>query len=315
EAQQTTDYKITDGQTIAKIYVTQGQTVAAGDVLFEYDVTEAKNNVQLANLDIEGLNQQIAALSPNASDPYTKIEIIQLQTQIEAKRMEIQGYQQQISQSVVKSSVSGIVKAVNESGYNSQGMEAPIVSVMESGEYRVKCKINEQQFYLINVGDPVIVRSRVDETKTWKGTVSKIETEPTTSDNNDMYYYGGGGGDTASQYPFYVALESTDGLMLGQHVIVEPMNGDEPAAEGLWVDQSLFVMDDNGSCYVWVAEKGKLVKRKVEIGMTNDENYTYQVLSGLELSDLVAWPDDTYKEGMKVIDSSSMSVFDGAEVG
>ena len=74
-------------------------------------------------------------------------------------------------------------------------------------------------------------------------------------------------------------------------------------------------MDDNGSCYVWVAEKGKLVKRKVEIGMTNDENYTYQVLSGLELSDLVAWPDDTYKEGMKVIDSSSMSVFDGAEVG
>ncbi|MBQ7703202.1 MAG: biotin/lipoyl-binding protein, partial [Firmicutes bacterium] len=169
EAQQTTDYKLANGQTIAKIYVTQGQTVNAGDVLFEYDVTEARNNVQMANLDIEGLNQQIAALQPNASDPYTKIEIIQLQTQIEGKRMEIKGYQQEIDQSVVKASVSGIVKAVNESGYNSQGMEAPIVSVMESGEYRVKCKINEQQFSLINVGDPVIVRSRVDETQTWKG--------------------------------------------------------------------------------------------------------------------------------------------------
>ena len=305
EAQQTTDYKIVDGQKVAKIYVTQGQTVAAGDVLFEYDVTDAKNSVRMANLEIEGLNQQINALSGSASDPSVKIEIIQLQTEIESKRMEIQGYQQQIDQSIVRTNVSGIVKSVNESGYDSQGMEAPLVSVMESGEYRVKCKINEQQIYLINIGTPVVVRSRVDETKTWKGTVSKIETEPVSSGDSDMYY-GGGGGDTASQYPFYVTLESTDGLMLGQHVIVEPDLGDGER-DGLWVDQSLFAMDDDGNYFVWVAEKGKLKKREVEIGMSDEENYTFQVLSGLELSDMVAWPDDTYKEGMKVTDASAMT--------
>ena len=303
EAQQTTDYKLLEGQKISKIYVTQGQTVAAGDVLFEYDVNEARNNVKMANLEIEGLNQQINALSGSASDPSVKIEIIQLQTEIESKKMEIQGYQQQIDQSQVKTTVSGIVKTVNESGLDSQGMDAPIVSVMESGEYRVKCKINEQQIYLINVGTPVIVRSRVDETKTWKGTVTSIETEPQNSNQNEMYY-GGGGGDTASQYPFYVTLESTDGLMLGQHVIVEPSDG-QSEREGLWVDQSLFAMDDDGNLFVWVAEKGKLKKREVEIGMTDEENFTYQVLSGLELSDMIAWPDDTYKEGMKVIDSSA----------
>lgn len=306
EAQQTQDYKRAEGQTISKIYVTQGQTVSAGDALFEYDVTEAKNNVQMANLEIEGLNQQINALSGSASDPNIKIEIIQLQTEIESKRMEIRGYQQQIDQSVVKSSVSGIVKAVNESGYDNQGMEAPIVSVMESGEYRIKCKINEQQISLINVGDPVIVRSRVDETKTWTGTVTKIETEPANSNSNEMYY-GGGGGDTASQYPFYVTLESTEGLMLGQHVIVEPDSGEGGHKEGLWVDQSLIVMNDDGTYYAWVGENGKLRKRTVEIGETDDEAFTYQVLSGLTMNDLIAWPDETYREGMKVIDTASMS--------
>ena len=312
EAQQTQDYKKLEGQTISKIYVTQGQTVNAGDALFEYDVTEARNNMQMTNLEIEGLNQQINALSGSASDPNVKIEIIQLQTEIQSKRMEIQGYQQQIDQSVVKTSFSGIVKSVSESGYDSQGMEAPIVSVMESGEYRIKCKINEQQIHLINVGDPVTVRSRVDETKTWTGKVTKIETEPASSNQNDMYY-GGGGGETASQYPFYVALDTTEGLMLGQHVIVEPGSVEGGSKEGLWVDQSLIVMDEDGTFYAWVGENGKLKKRIVEIGDIDDENFTFQVLSGLSMSDMVAWPDDTYQEGMKVMEMSSMSISEDME--
>ena len=49
----------------------------------------------------------------------------------------------------------------------------------------------------------------------------------------------------------------------------------------------------------WVSEKGKLKKRKVELGKTDEETSTTKIKSGLSEDDYIAWADDTYKEGMK----------------
>ena len=53
--------------------------------------------------------------------------------------------------------------------------------------------------------------------------------------NNDGYYMGSSG-TTATKYPFYISLDSTDGLMLGQHVYVEADYGQGDVKEGLWLD-------------------------------------------------------------------------------
>lgn len=69
--------------------------------------------------------------------------------------------------------------------------------------------------------------------------------------------------------------------------------------KGIWLDASFIVSDDNGNSYIWVSEKGKLKKRKVELGKTDEETSTTKIKSGLSEDDYIAWADDTYKEGMK----------------
>ncbi len=312
ESQQTVDYKKSGDAKIEEIYVTVGQTIEAGALLFKYDITDAQNKVDMTNLEIEGLNQEIAALqNSGASDTGTQLQIIQYQTEIKSKQVSVQGYQQQIDQAVVSSKVKGIVKAVNETGQDPNGSEAAVVSVTELGEFRIKGKINEQQIAVITAGQSVIIRSRIDETKTWSGTVSKIDTEPAANNNEQYGMYGPEDSSSrATQYPFYISLDKTDGLMLGQHVFIEPDYGQNKSnpQEGLWLDSFYIVTDEDGSSYVWVSENGKLKKRTVELGETDDEKMTVEIKDGLTNDDYIAWPDDTLKEGTKTVSDMSTEV-------
>lgn len=303
EAQQTTDYKKDSSQEISEVYVKVGDTVAADTPLFKYDVSDAENQIATINLDIEGLNNDIAVLQESGDSTDIKLQISEKQIEIKQKQAEIASYQKQIDQSVVKASFAGVVKSVNaEGGFDQQtGSELPVVSVTQIGDLTVKGQVSEQTIGALTVGMDVIIRSRVDESKTWKGTIAKIDTEP-SSDNTDVYY-GETSGESSSKYPFYVTLESTDGLMLGQHVFIEPDYGQGEVKEGLWLDMSFIVMDEDGNSYVWADNNGKLEKRSVTTGETDDENYTVQITDGLSESDKIAFPDDTLREGMKTTDS------------
>ena len=66
--------------------------------------------------------------------------------------------------------------------------------------------------------------------------------------------------------------------------------------------------DEDGSSYVWVSEKGKLKKRTVELGETDDEKMTVEIKDGLTNDDYIAWPDDTLKEGTKTVSDMSTEV-------
>ena len=44
---------------------------------------------------------------------------------------------------------------------------------------------------------------------------------------------GGSDVSTASKYPFYVTLDSSDGLLMGQHVYIEPDHGQGQRQEGI----------------------------------------------------------------------------------
>ena len=301
ESQQSIEYKKDGERKIEEIYVKVGDNVKKGSQLFKFDVREAENNIAQAQLDIEGHQQEISIY---ANDNSKEGQLAVRQANIEIKKLQndIAGYQQEIDNAVVSSDIDGIVKAVNENGTDSNGLEAPIVEVMEVGEYRIKGKVDEQQIYFLTVGDEMKVISRTDESKTWNGVLQKVDTEPNKDNNDGMETEA----EKASSYPFYVSLEDTEGLMLGQHVYIEPSNGVDITLSGIWIAQD-FVMNDGDKNYVYVGENGKLKKRNVEIGETNDELFIVEILDGLNDEDLLVWPDETYTEGMKVVDVSEVS--------
>ncbi len=314
ESSETVDINQDGNKPITEMYVEVGQKVRKGDKLFSYDTTEASNSIAQKKLDIEAQNNEIAAQNNTIEDYKAELNkggdkveiqarineasyaIRQAQNTIKATQTEIDQLNKQIENSTVLSTIDGIIKEVNrEGGTDESGNKKPLVSITQTSDFRVKGSISEMGS--ISEGTNVIVRSRINEDQIYKGTVTKVETDPQSNSNNN--FSRADSGESASKYPFYVSLDNNKGLKLGQHVYIEVDNGQSTKKKGIWLDASFIVSDDNGNSYVWVSEKGKLKKRKVELGKTDEETYTTKIKSGLSVDDYIAWADDSYSEGMK----------------
>ena len=108
----------------------------------------------------------------------------------------------------------------------------------------------------------------------------------------------------SSKYPFYVKLEGKgDGLLMGQHVYIEPDYGQEDETDANAINlPSYFINDADGNPWVWAkSSKDKLEKRSLKLGEYNGETDTYPVLDGLTAEDYIAFPDDSLKAGMACI--------------
>lgn len=322
ESQETWEVKKDSEKEVKEVLVEVGQSVEAGTPLFTYDTGATEMQIAQARLELEGIgndisnyNSQIAELqkekrnAPQDQQLEYTTQIQTLQTSLKQaeydqkqKQVEIDNYQKSIDNATVTSKIAGVVKEINENTMDMYGMEKAYMTILATGDYRIKGSLDEQSYYYsgLSVGQDVVIRSRVDETQTWKGKISLIDTEGEASQENNGYYYEEGGEGT-SKYPFYVELDSSDGLILGQHVFIEPDYGQGNELEGIWLDASYIVMDD-GDPYVWAANsKNRLEKRKVELGEFNENMYMYQILSGLTEDDYITWPMYGLYEGVRTV--------------
>ena len=117
----------------------------------------------------------------------------------------------------------------------------------------------------------------------------------------------------SSNYPFYVELDTSDGLMLGQHVYVEADDGQgtEPKT-GLWLPE-YYINDIASGPYVW-ADNGnnRLEKRSLELGAYDESTMEYEIKSGLTEEDAITFPEDGLEEGMKTVlsEDGSLGLYD-----
>lgn len=321
ETQQSLKVNKDDTKTIKTIFVKAGDEVQVGDQLFEYDTDEMALTLDQHNLELEQLansieykRTQITSLEKEkasaANDQkleYTmqiqtlESEIKQAEFDQKSKELEIKKTQESIDNAVIYSTMAGTVKEVNETtAYDqSTGEAKPFISITSMGDYRIKGAVSEMTAAALMEGQEVIVRSRIDQTVTWKGTISSIDLENQVTDTNNYYY--GSTGEQAAKYPFYVELnDSNNDLMLGQHVLIELDYGQDEAADGLHLPDAYLVLDGENP-YVWAAdENDQLVKKEVTLGEYNADMFTYEILDGLAGSDYIAWPDETCKEGVSV---------------
>ncbi|MCM1258659.1 MAG: efflux RND transporter periplasmic adaptor subunit [Roseburia sp.] len=273
QPQKTVNINADSDRTIDEFLVKEGDTVEEGTPLFTYntediemELEQAKLEIENTDLEISGYRSQIAELEKerNAASEDSKFEyttqIQTIQTQIRqaefeksSKKLEMEKTQKKIDNSEVVSTANGVVKTLNDpktSDNNMGGDNNATISIMVTGTYRVKGTLDEQTINMISPGSRVIVRSRVDENQTWNGTVDNIDTGETASEDEDSmsYYYGGSDSseNSASKYPFYISLDSADGLILGQHVYIELDQGQTETKEGLWLYASYIVMENGG---------------------------------------------------------------------
>ena len=237
-----------EGFDVSEIKVEVGDLVKEGDVLFVYDTQKAALDLERAKLELEQLqNKQqnlietkerlekekasaIAEqqLSYSLEIRETETDILEGEYNIKLKNKEIDNLSKSLEITEEKSPVTGKVSSINREGQDSYGNPQAFMVITETGSMRVQGYINENNMSDINIGTEVTIKSRVDEI-TWHGTVSEINTEKPEQGFKEDYYSGydeGISADSSSKYPFYIELDDSDGLMLGQHVyiIVEAAN-------------------------------------------------------------------------------------------
>ena len=298
--------------TVEELFVRSGDDVTEGQELFRYDTQKLQLALDKAQLEleqmeatIESYKQQIDELEKerkkakesNKLEYTIQIQTVQLdlkeaEINIKAKEAAVEQSEALLQNVVVTAPVSGRIQSVSESGTDNYGNPVPYITIQQTGSYRVKGTLGELQRGAIMEGTRLEILSRTDDS-CWTGTVTLIDYESPLQDNQNMMYYGTSSDEmtSSSKYPFYVELDSTDGLLLGQHVYLR-LEGQGQMEAGLSIGSAFICYEESdGSPYVWAENKGKLEKRPVTLGQYDMTNDTYVVQSGLTGDDYIAFPD------------------------
>ena len=347
EPQETVKVNIENNRTVTEVKVKVGDEVKKGQLLFEYDLSSIQDSLKEAQLALDRLknealilNEQIATLekekkkaNKNNQLSYTieietnKMNLKKNEYDQVSKQAEIDKLQAATTNTEVRSEIDGVIQKIDTSklgsddgdtlddsmgaDYGSDSSDNSFITILSTGAYRIKGQVNEQNRNTVVPGSAVIVRSRVDENQIWHGTMGAVDEQNSTNSNNNSYYFGSSGGDdttSSSNYPFYVTLDSSEGLMLGQHVYIEMDEGQEEQKTGIWLGDYYIVDADTDSPYVWAADsRGRLEKRAVVLGQHDDNLSEYEIADGLTEDDSIAFPAENLVEGMSTKDVSEMT--------
>jgi len=328
-AGQTEKIKKDDNKKVLEVLVAEGDHVNAGDVLFTYDTQAMQFDLDKLKLEKESLDSAVRSAETQIEelederDEASSSEKLEFMLQIEQyqadireneynsalKQREIDNMEASMAATEVTASIDGHVMSVqgdadetDPTAMNIVGTDDAFITVMDTDSVRVEGTINELNAGSLVPGMAVTIRSRTDDTRVWSGTVDSIDWENPKQGNGDNGMYYGGETDTmtsSSKYPFYITLSDREGLILGQHVYIEPAYGEE-AKSGLWLGSYWFGELGDGA-WIWAeSDRGKLEKRSVTLGEYDAETDEYQILDGLDVSDFVAFPEESLAVGAAV---------------
>ena len=307
-----TEIKKDNDKTVQELLVKEGDDVEEGQALFCYDTEELqlaldKQRLEKEQLEvsIENYKSQIKTLqdSINSVGGTTKLQYtIQIQStqvdlkeaeiKLKTKEAEVKKSEDLLANATVVSPIKGRIQTISEGETDNNGKPLPYITIQQIGSYRIKGTLGELQRGGIMEGSRMKILSRTHDDQSWTGTVALVDYENPTQGNDYDRYYGMVGDDmtSSSKYPFYVDLDSTDGLMLGQHVYLELLT-EEGETSGPSISAAFLCYNEDGTAYVWAESRGKLVKRDVVLGEYNSMTDTQEIVSGLTMEDYIAFPD------------------------
>ena len=331
EAKEIVKIKLDQDKTLDECFVAVGDKVVPGTPLFSYDVESLTLSCEQLKLDLEGKRNNIEtmkgqvidlearikkAYKTNKAELQLELNTLQLNLKKEEyeatkKQVEVDEAEKVINDNVIKAASAGTVRSITPPSDDMTGMSMGMgmgtgtddayITIVSGDEYRVKGTISEQTVYQLIVGTPVIIRSRIDEKQTWTGMIDNINTEEPVTDQNRYYY--DNSGEQSSKYAFYVAIDSTEGLMMGQHVFIELDMGQEEQKASLMLPEFYLIVEGDRHYVYAASEQNRIEKRQVTVGAYDPELGAYEITDGLTLEDRIAFPDETVSPGMTAADA------------
>lgn len=313
----------TDKQ-IEELYVSVGDTVRINEKLFEYDTDTLSLTIDKQELEMDKLEQQIKDLNTQVKNLEAQIKkekdksvkaTLELQLRSvkadltqgtydkQSLQAEITYNKNMLKNAVVRSPIKGTVRSIDENG-------SPYITIQQAGAFQVKGMLNELSLNAgIMEGVGVTILSRTNSTQFWTGMVSMVDYNAGSSgDQEGMMGFESDGMSTSTSYPFYITLDDTNGLLLGQHVYIQisaAALGDDllRLPEGYVMDVAMDEETFLTTGTVWSVDMTtlKLTKVTVTLGEYDPTYGTYVVLDGITAESYLADPMDAgVREGAAV---------------
>ena len=321
-SENTTEIQKDNDMVVDELFVKEGDDVTEGQDLFSYDTQQLQLNLDKQRLELEQMEATIESYKDQIEElekerkkakegdklEYTiqiqtvKLDLQEAQINLKAKEDSVKQSEEMLTNSVVVSPVTGRIQSISENGTDNYGNPLAYITIQQTGSYRVKGTIGELQMGVLMEGTRLEIHSRTDD-NVWAGTITLVDYESPSQDNGNAMMYGGMNTDemtSSSKYPFYVELDSTEELLLGQHVYMQLEGQNSAVSAGPAIGSAFICYEEaDGSTYVWADKNGKLEKRPVTLGEYNMMNDTYEILSGIAEDDYIAFPDyDLCAEGV-----------------
>ena len=299
-------------KAVKELLVKEGEDVKEGQELFSYDTDELQLALDKKKLELDQLKASIAnykaqitslknervGLTGTAKLQYTieiqstEIDLKEAELNLSGKEAEVQRAEDLLANSTVVSPVEGRIQTISENGTDNYGNPLPYITIQQKGSYRVKGVLNELQRGGLMEGVRMTIFSRTNAQEVWSGTINLVDYENPYQGSDMDRYYGTSSDEmsSSSKYPFYVELDDTEGLILGQHVYME-LETEESDSEAVGISGAFVCYNEDGSAYVWAEKNGKLEKRTVTLGEYDYMQDKQEILEGLSVEDYIAFPE------------------------
>ena len=322
EPQDTFQVRIDSTRRLKQTYVSKGDEVIEGTPLIEYETEELELELERRRLDIMRIKNTITSYESQLTNlkkqrdnatgalqlEYTQqiqsyeANVKQEEYNLKFGELEIERLMDKIDDSIVYSPFEGVVQSLNEAmAFGGDEGSPPYIVLNALGGYRVRGEISELNVGNLQIGAPVIIRSRLDRETFWNGEIAKIDLLSPIAGVSGAYGFDPNPTTLQStKYPFYITVINYEGLVLGQHVYIEP-NIAGMSRDGIWLLMYYIQVDDIGP-FVWAVnrETDRLERRYVTVGDYDADSRCYEVKSGLAPNDEIAWPSEDLKSGMRV---------------
>ena len=232
---------------------------------------------------------------------YTADEIAQMvaekQSEIREKELGIKKAELELKKAQVQLEGAGIIKSVIKGKVKvAANLDAvqegePLVSVTGGEGFYVQGAVNELNLENVQAGDTVHVMNYMNG-MSYEATIVEVSDMP-------MQTSGFTENPNESAYPFTVHIDGAAELNLGDYVEISYGGAPSDGGGQLYIDK-MYVREEDGESFMFIAVEGKLKKQMVKTGKTL-YGWCIEIKEGLTIEDYVAFPyGKLAKNGTKV---------------
>jgi len=282
---------------VRRLPVREGDRVAAGQVIAEFDTAQLRNQLAERQATLESARATLAQtertrasnaqlvkqsfISQNAFD--TADDAFRAQAAaVQAAEAQVAQTQLLLSDAVVRAPIAGqVAKRFVQPG-EKVPFDAPLLHIVDLSRLEVQAQAPVADVARIAEGAEVEVEIEGLAGRPYPGRIDRIN--PTTEAGSRMI-------------AVYILLPNDDGrLRGGMFAQVRLQIGGEAAVPSLPVTA---VQDDRGQRYVWIIADGKLARRNVGTGVRDERLQRIEITSGLtEAEQVIGTKFDNLREGM-----------------